>query len=46
MCIRDSRITVPGALYLALVSLIPIVAFIMLNADQNFPCLLYTSRCV
>ncbi len=32
-----NRITVPGALYLALVSLIPIVAFIMLNADQNFP---------
>ena len=32
-----NRITVPGALYLALVSLIPIIAFVMLNADQNFP---------
>ncbi|WP_116114460.1 preprotein translocase subunit SecY [Austwickia chelonae] len=32
-----NRITVPGALYLAIISLIPIVAFVMLNADQNFP---------
>ncbi len=32
-----NRITVPGALYLALVSLIPVIAFIMLGADQNFP---------
>lgn len=32
-----NRITVPGALYLAVISLIPIVAFILLHADQNFP---------
>ncbi len=32
-----NRITVPGALYLAVVSLIPVVAFVMINADQNFP---------
>jgi len=32
-----TRITLPGALYLALVSLIPILAFVALNADQNFP---------
>ncbi len=32
-----NRITVPGALYLALVSLIPLVAFVMIGADQNFP---------
>jgi preprotein translocase subunit SecY len=32
-----NRITVPGALYLALISLIPLIALIMVGADQNFP---------
>ncbi len=32
-----TRITLPGALYLGLVSLIPILALIYLNADQRFP---------
>ncbi len=32
-----SRLTFPGALYLALISLIPSLAFILLNANQNFP---------
>ncbi len=32
-----NRITVPGAIYLAVISLIPLVAFVMLGADQNFP---------
>ncbi|MDQ4007395.1 MAG: preprotein translocase subunit SecY [Actinomycetota bacterium] len=32
-----SRITAPGALYLALISLIPLIALIVLNANQNFP---------
>ena len=32
-----NRITVPGAIYLALISLIPLVALIMVGADQNFP---------
>ncbi|WP_168582097.1 preprotein translocase subunit SecY [Gephyromycinifex aptenodytis] len=32
-----NRITVVGALYLALVSLIPLIAFVVINADQNFP---------
>jgi len=32
-----SRITLPGALYLALISLIPSIAFVLINADQNFP---------
>ena len=32
-----SRITLPGSLYLALISLIPSIAFILINADQNFP---------
>jgi preprotein translocase subunit SecY len=32
-----TRITVPGASYLALISLIPLVALIMVGADQNFP---------
>lgn len=32
-----SRITLPGALYLALISLIPIIAFVMIDADANFP---------
>lgn len=32
-----SRITLPGALYLALISLIPLVAFVLIDANQNFP---------
>ena len=32
-----SRITFPGALYLGAISLIPLVAFAMIDANQNFP---------
>jgi preprotein translocase subunit SecY len=32
-----SRITFPGAMYLGLISLIPLIALVLLNADQNFP---------
>jgi preprotein translocase subunit SecY len=32
-----SRITLPGALYLGLISLIPLVALVLINANQNFP---------
>jgi len=32
-----SRITLPGAIYLGLVALIPLVALTFLNANQNFP---------
>lgn len=32
-----SRITAPGALYLGLIALIPMVAIVLLNASQNFP---------
>ena len=32
-----SRITFPGALYLGSISLIPSIAFVLINADQNFP---------
>ena len=32
-----NRITVPGAIYLALVALIPLIAMRWLNVDQNFP---------
>ena len=32
-----SRITLPGAIYLAFVALIPLIAFVLFNADQNFP---------
>ncbi|WP_347350825.1 preprotein translocase subunit SecY [Intrasporangium sp.] len=33
-----TRITVPGAIYLAVVSLIPVIAFVMVEANQaNFP---------
>jgi preprotein translocase subunit SecY len=32
-----SRITLPGALYLGLISLIPLIAIALVNADQNFP---------
>ncbi len=32
-----SRITLPGALYLGLISLIPLIALVMIGANQNFP---------
>ena len=32
-----SRLTFPGALYLGLIALLPSVAFIFLDANQNFP---------
>ncbi|GAA4362081.1 preprotein translocase subunit SecY [Paeniglutamicibacter cryotolerans] len=32
-----SRITLPGAIYLAFVALIPLIAFVLINADHNFP---------
>jgi preprotein translocase subunit SecY len=32
-----SRITLPGALYLGMISLIPLVALGLFNANQNFP---------
>ncbi len=32
-----SRITVPGALYLGAISLIPLIAIRLFNANQNFP---------
>jgi preprotein translocase subunit SecY len=32
-----SRITMPGALYLGLIALIPLIAFVLIGADQNFP---------
>jgi len=32
-----TRITVLGAIYLALISLIPLIALILVGADQNFP---------
>ena len=32
-----SRITFPGALYLGLISLVPLVAFAIIGANQNFP---------
>ena len=32
-----SRITLPGALYLGLVALIPLIAFALIDANQNFP---------
>ena len=32
-----SRLTFPGALYLGLIALLPSIAFIFLNANQNFP---------
>ncbi len=31
-----TRITVPGAIYLALISLIPLIAFKLINANQNY----------
>jgi preprotein translocase subunit SecY len=32
-----SRITLPGAIYLGFVALIPLVALVLINANQNFP---------
>jgi len=32
-----SRITAPGSLYLAVIALIPLIALVLLNANQNFP---------
>jgi preprotein translocase subunit SecY len=32
-----SRITLPGALYLGLISLVPLIAFAVIGANQNFP---------
>ena len=32
-----SRITLPGALYLGLIALIPLIAFVVIDANQNFP---------
>ena len=32
-----TRITVPGALYLAFVSLLPLIALVLVGANQNFP---------
>ncbi len=32
-----TRITLPGSLYLGLVALIPLVALVLVNANQNFP---------
>jgi preprotein translocase subunit SecY len=32
-----SRITLPGALYLGLIALLPLIAFAVINANQNFP---------
>jgi preprotein translocase subunit SecY len=32
-----SRLTFPGSMYLGLIALLPSIAFILLNANQNFP---------
>jgi preprotein translocase subunit SecY len=32
-----SRITLPGSVYLGLISLIPLIALVLVNANQNFP---------
>ncbi|MCT1367298.1 preprotein translocase subunit SecY [uncultured Kocuria sp.] len=32
-----NRITLPGSLYLGIVALIPLIALVMFNANQNFP---------
>jgi preprotein translocase subunit SecY len=32
-----SRITFTGALYLGLIALVPLIAFVIVNANQNFP---------
>ncbi len=32
-----SRITLPGALYLGLIALVPLIALVLIDANQNFP---------
>ncbi|MFC0581761.1 preprotein translocase subunit SecY [Micrococcoides hystricis] len=32
-----SRITFPGSLYLGVIALIPLIAFVLINANQDFP---------
>lgn len=32
-----SRITLPGAIYLGLIALVPLIALVVINANQNFP---------
>jgi preprotein translocase subunit SecY len=32
-----SRITFPGALYLGMIALVPLIALVVVNANQNFP---------
>lgn len=32
-----SRITAPGALYLGLIALVPLIALVLIDANQNFP---------
>jgi preprotein translocase subunit SecY len=32
-----SRITFPGAIYLGLIALVPLIAFSLVGANQNFP---------
>ncbi len=32
-----NRITLPGALYLSIIAMIPLVALVLFNANQNFP---------
>jgi preprotein translocase subunit SecY len=32
-----SRITLPGSLYLGVISLVPLIALVLINANQNFP---------
>jgi len=32
-----SRITLPGSLYLGFIAVIPLIAFVLIGADQNFP---------
>jgi preprotein translocase subunit SecY len=32
-----SRITLPGSLYLGIISMIPLIALVLVNANQNFP---------
>jgi len=32
-----SRITFPGSMYLGIVALVPLIALVMVNANQNFP---------
>jgi preprotein translocase subunit SecY len=32
-----TRITLPGSLYLGLISMIPLIALIVINANQKFP---------